>query len=74
MSVLLQALMGHQVEVEYVRPPSGPYGSSRGEEADPGPAYFGAVWAWMGSGDGGFGWNLLGGSNLLSESALSHRQ
>ena len=29
-----------------------------GEEADPGPTYIGAMWAWVGSGDCGFGLNL----------------
>lgn len=38
-----------------------------GEKADPGPTYFGAVWDGVG---GGFGWNLLDGSALLSASAL----
>lgn len=41
-----------------------------GEDANPRPEYFRAVWAWMDSRDCRFGWNLFGGSNLLSASAL----
>ena len=39
-----------------------------GEEANPGAAYFGAVWAGVGSGGRGFGLDLR--DFLLSESAL----